>query len=143
MKQKNRVKIILFILLLFIFSITWFELPNQSLAADPIMEDWDTMKGKADAFITQGKDQGGATIFSSQDLKDLVLPIARTLVAAATVIVTIVTIIIGIQYMMASPESKAKLKQKLIGLVISVVVIYGAQGIWAILYNFMSKVTID
>ena len=103
------------------------------------MDNFDTMKGKADKFIDIGKKEG-KSLLNDTDIKDLVLPVARTLVAAATIIVTIVTMILGIQYMIANPEDKAKLKQKLVGLIISLVVIYGAQGIWAILYNFMSTV---
>lgn len=104
------------------------------------MDDWDTMKNKADAFITQGKNQGGDTVISETSLQNFAMPIARTLLALATIVLTVVTVIMGIQYAVANPADKAKLKQKLIGLVVSTIVIYGAQGIWAMLYKFMDTV---
>ena len=105
------------------------------------MEDWDTMKNKANAFIEEGKNQGGDTVISETDLQNFAMPIARALLAIAGVVATVVTVIMGIQYSMASPSDKAKLKQKLIGLVVSIIVIFGAQGIWALVYNFMTTVT--
>lgn len=105
------------------------------------MEEWDTMKNKADAFITEGKNQGGENVISETDLQNFAMPIARTLLSIAAVVVTVVTVVMGIQYAMASPSDKAKLKQKLIGLVVSTIVIYGAQGIWAMLYSFMNTIT--
>ena len=40
-------------------------------------------------------------------------------------------IVVGIKYMMANPEGKAKLKGQLIGLAVATIVIYGAQFIWS------------
>ena len=130
MKVKKLIKSLLIIVL-----IVLILQPTRTYEIDS----FDTMKSKADKFIDEGKKEG-ETLLSDNDLKNLVLPIARTLVAAATIIVTIVTMILGIKYMIANPDDKAKLKQKLVGLVISTIVIYGAQGIWALLYNFMTVV---
>ena len=133
MKKINK-----FIIMLIFFIFLSFCLPVFCFAID----DFDTMKENADSFILEGKKQGGS-IFSDTELQGFALPIGRMLVAVATVIVIIVTIILGIQYMMANPSDKANLKKKLIGLVVSIIVIYGAQGIWAILYHFMSEQTVS
>ncbi len=102
---------------------------------------WEQMKGQADSFLQTGQNQGGDSLISEQDLADFAMPIARALVAIATGVLVVVTVIIGIQYSMANAADKAKLKQKLIGLAVSTIVIFGAQGIWALAYNFMSEVT--
>lgn len=130
MKKINK-----FIIMLIFFIFLSFYFPVFCLAID----NFDTMKENADSFIVEGKKQGGS-IISDTELQGFALPIGRMLVAVATVIVIIVTIILGIQYMMANPSDKANLKKKLIGLVVSIIVIYGAQGIWALLYNFMTVV---
>ena len=45
---------------------------------------------------------------------------------------------IGIMYMTSPPERQGKLKQQLIGLVVSGVVIFGAYAIWSVLINILS-----
>jgi len=105
------------------------------------MKTWEEMKRQGDSFIQTGQNQGGDTLIDEQSLADFALPIARALVAIATGVLVVVTVIIGIQYSMANPADKAKLKQKLIGLAVSTIVIFGAQGIWALAYNFMTEVT--
>lgn len=127
-------KIVMIIIIALIGTVTF---SSKSLA----MDEWDTMKNKADSFLTQGKSQGGDTVISEESLRNFAMPIARTLLAIAAVVVTVVTVVMGIQYSMANPADKAKLKQRLIGLVVSTIVIYGAQGIWAMLNTFMIRVT--
>ena len=132
MKIINKVISIIMIILV---SLTIFS--NKTFA----IESWDEMKQKADSFIEQGKDNGGEDVISEESIQELAMPIARALLTVATAILTIVTVIMGIQYSMANPQDKAKLKQRLIGLVVATIVIYGAQGIWALLYNFMTSIT--
>jgi len=50
-----------------------------------------------------------------------------------------VTIIMVIKYMFATPDEAAKLKQQLIGLVVSAVVVLGATAIWKIVYNVLKS----
>lgn len=52
----------------------------------------------------------------------------------------VVTAIMGIRWIIASPEEKAKLKQQLIGLVVSIFVIYAGVAIWTVLKEFMEGV---
>lgn len=64
------------------------------------------------------------------------------MVTIATIVVLVVTLVMGIKYITANPEEKGKLKQQLIGLVVSVVVIYGAVGIWTLVQNIMNSLDI-
>ena len=48
-------------------------------------------------------------------------------------------IILGIKYMISEPEQKGKLKQQLIGLVVSGVVIFGAYTIWSLFNSFFTN----
>lgn len=133
-KMKILNKIIIVIIAILIATATF---SSQTFA----MMEWDTMKSQADGFITTGRDNGGETVISEASLQNFAMPIARALIALATGILTVITVVMGIQYIMSKPDDKAKIKQRLVGLVVSTIVVYGAQGIWALIYNFMVTVT--
>ena len=96
---------------------------------------WDEMTSQASAFISQGKEKD---VINSSDVASTIMPIAQALVAIATGVLVVVTCIMGIKYATSSsPDERAKLKKQLVGLVVSVIVVFGAQAIWAIVYNFM------
>jgi len=56
--------------------------------------------------------------------------IYNILLAIGTILTVIVGVVLGIQYMAASAEDKAKIKEKMIPYVVGCIVIYGAFGIW-------------
>lgn len=60
-----------------------------------------------------------------------------TLIGAGVMVA--VTAYMGIKYITASPEGQAKLKQQLIGLFVSGIVIFGAYGIWTIVLRIVSQ----
>lgn len=91
---------------------------------------------KATNFETTGK---GSAKITKEDAESAFLPIGKILVLVATTVVVIVTGIMGIKWITANPEQQGKLKQQLIGLVVSIVVIYGAVGIWQIVVNIMDN----
>ena len=93
---------------------------------------------KASDFIGLGA--SGETI-GDDDLVDPTLQIGRVLMTIAIIVLLIVTIIMAIKYMMANPEEQGKLKQQLVGLVISAAVIFGAYIIWQITINLLTNVT--
>ena len=99
------------------------------------------MKDQATSWINNGEELG-KNILPSSDLQKTFVPIGQVLVAVATIVVLVVTIIMGIKYITANPEEKGKLKQQLIGLVVSIVVIYGAVGIWNLVQNIMKSLDI-
>ena len=108
-------------------------IPVNSFATD--VKTWDEMTSQASAFISQGKSKD---VIKSSDVAATIMPIAQALVAVATGVLVVVTCIMGIKYATSSsPDQQAKLKKQLVGLVVSVIVVFGAQAIWAIIYNFM------
>ena len=67
-------------------------------------------------------------------------PIGQILVAIGSVVLVICFMYLGIKYMSADPSGKADVKQKLIGLVIATVVIYGGIGLFTIIINVMNGI---
>lgn len=129
----KKAAIFLIIIILLIFSF----IPHSVYAEDPLQD----MKDQATSWINNGEELG-KNILPSSDLQKAFVPIGQVLVAVATIVVLVVTIIMGIKYITANPEEKGKLKQQLIGLVVSIVVIYGAVGIWNLVQNIMKSLDI-
>lgn len=132
MKNK-RTKILAIILTVFLCALMIF---STRIQASTINE-W---INQGDKFIQNGKSK---EVLDTDSIKNVVVPIGQALVAIATVVLVVVTVIMGIKYMMAKDDAseRAKLKTQLIGLVVSTIVIFGAQVIWSLLYNFMIKIT--
>lgn len=99
---------------------------------------FDDMKSRLDTWKTTGKNGGNSSV-SGDDMKNIIVPIANILTAIGVFVLVAVTIIMGIRYMFATPDEAAKLKQQLIGLVVSAVVVLGATAIWKIVYNVLSS----
>lgn len=95
---------------------------------------FDSIQSQIEEWEQHGKNN---PMIEDQDVADILKPIAQILLSIATGVVVITASIMGIKYMTASPEGQAKLKIQLIGLVVAIIVIYGAYGIWAIAYRFM------
>ena len=77
-------------------------------------------------------------LFSSgNEIGNILKPIVNILTAIGVIALIVITMIMGIKYMFATPEEAAKLKQQLIGLVVSAVVVLGATAIWKIIYNIL------
>lgn len=97
--------------------------------------DADSIFTKADNFISKGESGTG---IDEQEIADIFVPIAQILVRVGTIILAIAVVVLGIQYMVSSPDKKAMLKDKLVGLTISAIIIGGAQVIWALLISFFN-----
>ena len=99
------------------------------------VQSWDDMIKDASAFLSKGKTK---TVISSGDVSGVVLPIARILVAVASGVLVVVTAVLGVKYATThDPNEQAKVKKQLIGLVVSIIVVFGGQAIWTIIYNVM------
>ena len=77
---------------------------------------------------------------SVEDFVGMFIGIGQLLVAIGIVTIVIVTIIMAIRWLTATPDKQAKLKQQLIGLVVSIIVIFGAVGIWNLVRGIMQNV---
>lgn len=100
--------------------------------------DWTTIKDQAESFINRGESKGQEYI-TAEDMNPLVSGLANILTTIGVVIVLVGLLIMGIKYMVATPEEAAKLKTKLVGLAVAGVVIIGAYGIWTLAYNFFNR----
>lgn len=101
----------------------------------------DVFKAAKD-FIIIGKEKEEQTdLISTDRVAAVIKPLAQALLAIGTVVLIIVATIMGIKFVISNPEQQAELKKQLIGLVIATVVIYGAYGIWSLVYNVMNKIT--
>lgn len=136
MKNK-KMKVIINVGLILIMLFCFFSTTVQADTKEP--KSLDQMTNEANQFINQGSQ---STVVNTDEVRKAIMPIAQALVAIANVVLVIVTAIMAIKYMTCpSPDQKAKLKTQLIGLVVSTIVIFGAQVIWATMYKFMSEVT--
>lgn len=68
---------------------------------------------------------------------DVFVPIGQVLIIAANAVIVVVVAVMGIRWITAKPDQQAKLKEQLIGLVVAIVVIYGAVVIWTTIKGFM------
>ena len=111
--------------------------PAVSAADDVRVKSFDEMKSALTDWKSKGQqDKSGV---NASDLKAIVIPVINILTVIGVFVLVAVTIIMGIKYMFATPEVAAKLKQQLIGLVVSAVVVLGATAIWKIVYNVLNS----
>lgn len=134
MKNK-RLKILINLITICLCFLMMF--PVNSYSSNQNINKWINDGNK---FIANGQN---GNVIDNNKVKNAVLPIGQALVAIATVVLVVVTIIMGIKWMLAKNDSgeRAKLKTQLIGLVVSTIVIFGAQIIWSLLYKFMNNIT--
>ena len=136
MKMINKLfKIMLIIVCIFI--VVSHVNMEKVYAADGLT--WESITDKAQKFIKKGKDNEQ---ISPSEIEQDFIPVGQVLVIAANAVVIVVIGVMGIRWITAKPEQQAKLKEQLIGLVVSVVVIYGAVVIWTVIKEFMEGIQI-
>lgn len=124
-----KIKIIILPIII-IFSLIFIH-PTNSFA----FPTFDEMVSQAQTWVDSGKK---GNIVDEKKVSEILLPIGQFMMGLAVLILIIVTIILGIKYMSADPNTQAKLKQQMIGLVVAAAVIFGAVGIWRLVYSFMN-----
>lgn len=90
-------------------------------------------------WLNHGKDPT-VSGFTEDYFVSQFIEIGRILVYIGIVTLLIVTAVMAIKWITATPDKQAKLKQQLIGLVVSMVVIFGAVGIWNVVKGIMQQV---
>lgn len=103
---------------------------NISLAAD---------FSKAKDFINKGS--SNAPIGDLSTIGNEFSAIGNVLRFIGAGIIVAATAYMGIMYMISPPERQAKLKQQLIGLAVSAVVIFGGYYIWKIITMALENIT--
>lgn len=95
--------------------------------------------GVADDFIDKGSEQ--SMISNLDTIGSEFASIGNVLKFIGAGIIIAATAYMGILYMISPPERQAKLKQQLIGLVVSAVVIFGGYYIWKIITTALDAMT--
>ena len=127
----KKIKII-FAIIILIFAIP-IKVQADGFTLDSIFKEGGIWLKKAETESKGMVDEGKIT--------EIMLPIGQFLTAVGAFVLIGAILVLGIKYMMADANSKGKLKEKLIGVVIGGVVIFGAFEIWKIVYNFMDGLT--
>jgi len=96
------------------------------------LDAWDEKKNAAQANHENMDTITYRDAINQTSLQTASKSIYNVLFAVAVALATIVGMIIGIQFMMGSPEEQAKVKETLIPYVVGVFVVFGAFGIWRI-----------
>ena len=82
----------------------------------------------ADSFIS-ARDKDADTI-STDDMKDISDGIYNVLLTIGIIIAILIASILGIQFMIATAEDKAKIKESIIPFIVGCIVVFGAFAIW-------------
>ena len=95
-------------------------------------------------IISSGKDflskgSKATTVIDEGQLKSTSNEIYNTLLAVAIVVAVIVAMILGIQFMWASADEKAKVKEALMPFVVGCVIVFGSFTIWKVAVNIGNK----
>ena len=91
------------------------------------------------SFISQGKSGAGAVKTHEQFAEDLA-PIGSIIAGIGIVIFMGVLAVMAINWIVAKPEDKARLKQAFVGYVIAAFVFFGAIGIWRLAIQIMESI---
>lgn len=96
-----------------------------------------------DDIFSQGQsfiDRGDKPVITEDEAIKQFVSIGKILVQVATVVLVVVGLILGIKYMLSGADEKAKIKEKLIWYVISIVLVYGAVGIFYTVKRIMENI---
>ena len=131
----SKILIILFILQIII-------LPVQSNATSI----WDDIFSSGDKFIQKGKEQAtssnqqsGGSVISDKEIKEANSDIFNILLSVGIVLAVLVGGVLGVKFMIASAEDKAKIKEAIIPYVLGCIVIFGAFGIWKLAITILNN----
>ena len=99
-------------------------------AADP------NLISKGQSFIANGK---GGTL-DSNTMWSALKPVAQLLMIGAVTVFVGVGFVMGVKFMFQGPDQKARMKERLIWYVISMVFVFGVVGIFNILVAVFDKI---
>lgn len=128
MSKKLKISLIIIALILIFFGINVEKVSALS---------WDETIQAAKNFEKAGQ---SANLIDSDKVIDTIVPLGQMLTSIGVAVLFGAVILLGVKYMKAQPEERGKLKQQLVGLVISGIVIFGAFTIWRIAYNFFKEI---
>lgn len=118
-------KILSILIILIVIVIAFFIQPNKSIAAKTINPD--------NFKISE------PTAADAGDALNLAKSIVGGLTTLGIVVSVIVTIILGIKYMMASVESRADYKKTMVPILIGMILVFGISTIVKVIYAIVPK----
>lgn len=98
---------------------------------------WGEVFEGAEDFLKMGE-QNSTKGVSNLETRDLIGILYNSLLTLGIIITIAIGGVLGIKFMMASAEDKAKIKESLVPYVVGCIVIYGAFGIWKMCINIFS-----
>lgn len=141
MKTKNTskfIKIIIMVVVLMGINSMFF----AEVKADDDMPNVDSIFSAGKQWIETGREKNQAKYNSPVEFVNELMPIGQILVSVGIGTLTIVSVIMAIRWITATPDKQAQLKQQLIGLVVAAFVIFGAVGIWEFVIHVMNSTNI-
>ena len=97
----------------------------------------DDFEGQAESFINIGRQ--GSTEVNTKSITDEFKKIGQILSYIGAGVMVAVTAYLGVQYIISPPDKQGALKEKLVGLVVSGIVIFGAYAIWKLVIGIVSS----
>lgn len=131
-KNLSIIKIILMVLIV----LQFVSMPNI-VHADSIGDGF----SQATDFLNNGKDKANQEDIISTETRNNLDIIYNVLLAIGTALAVIIGGILGIKFMIASAEDKAKIKEALVPYVLGCVVIFGAFGIWKLVVSILNNIS--
>ena len=93
------------------------------------------MLEEATGFIEAGEGEATDIMNNMDEITGEFVTIGQLLSMIGAGVMIAVTTYMGIKYVVSGPEAQAKLKQQLVGVIVSGIVIFGAYGIWKFVIN--------
>lgn len=122
-----------FLVLNIIISVAY--LNNFESRADLLSE----MEDQASDFMEKGKNKADGLDNVVTAVTNEFKGLGQILTMIGAGVMVAVTSYMGIMYIISPPDKQAALKQQLIGVVASGIVIFGAYGIWSAILNVVKK----
>lgn len=132
----NKIKkiIIFIIMLLMVFSVNVYA--NGSDISCKAIED------SAAEFKQKGEDKFAEQNLDIEEITSPIVSIVQMLITVGILIIGIIMVILGIQWVMAkpSPEAQAKLKKQFVSLAVSAGVLFGSYTIWRLVVIILDSI---
>ena len=128
MKKIIKKSIFILITLIVLFSVN-----TQTYA-------WGEVINTADDFIKTGEESTEGGKVDAEELKDLSGYTYNLLLTAGVIIAVIVATILGVQFMIAGAEGKAKVAETFVVFIVGCIVVFGGFGIWKVVIKLGNEV---
>lgn len=143
--HKNKIKTLMIMMLFCVITLSFNNIIYAGGRGGSFGSETDSVGTISDIF-SDAKDfiEAGESVDAKIDttaLKETSTFIFRLLYSIGMVVAVAVGIVLGIQFMVAGAEDKAKIKETLIAYVVGCVVLFGAYPIWKLVINIVSEVT--